>query len=290
MKAERRHQLKQNTLAHSLEALPELGRRHGTKILIVVAVGLLVALLIRNRVTSARAQADKAASFLSNGRDLVGQLRETSERVSATQFVTVAQEISKGVDEYVQQVLELSDDPKFVAEARLVQGDLNWELASIPEPPGATTRPQLALPRSDEQLLQAAADAYQAVIADGSAPKETVTSARMGLAAVYENQKKWEPAREQYQKVVDDAATAKPLKDLAASALSRLQLIQKAPLMAAPATVPAATQSATAPTSAPTHAPATTGPADAQPPAAPATAPGPEAEPAPQAQPEKIPG
>jgi hypothetical protein len=273
MKAERRHQLKQNTLAHSLETLPDVSRRHGTKILVVVMVGLIVALLIRNRVTSARAQADQAAYWLSNGRDLVGQLRDTSERVPATQFISVAQEISKGVDQAVQQVLELSDDPKVVDEARLVQGDLNWELAAIPEPPGATTRPQLALPRSDEQLLQAAADAYQSVIADaGKAPKESVTSARLGLAAVYENQKKWDGARDQYQKVVDDPATAKPLKDRAAAALSRLQLIQKAPLIAAPATSPAGTGGTTMPTSAPGTAP-TTGAADAKPQAAPATAP-----------------
>lgn len=258
MKAQRRHELKQNTLARGLETLPEVSRRHGTKILVVIMVGLVVTLLIRNRVTSARADAEQAAYWLNNGRDLVRQLRDASERVPATQFVSVAQEISKGVDEVVQKVLDLSDDARTVAEARLVQGDLNWELASIPEPPGATTRPQLALSRTDEELLRAAADAYQAVVADPAAPKESVTSARLGLAAVAENRKQWDQAREQYQKIVDDPAVEKPLKDLAAGALSRLELIQRAPLIGAPATTqstqPATTQ-ATQPattTSAPT--------------------------------------
>jgi len=48
MKAQRRHQLKQNTLAHSLETLPDVSRRHGTKILVVVMVGLIVC--IRDQV------------------------------------------------------------------------------------------------------------------------------------------------------------------------------------------------------------------------------------------------
>ena len=246
MKAQRRHELKQNTLARGLENLPEVGRQHGTKILIVVMVGLLVTLLIRQRVTSARAEAEQAAYWLNNGRDLVRQLRDTSERVPATQFVSVAQDIAKGVDQAVQQVLELSDDAAMVAEARLVQGDLNWELASLPEPPGAATRPQLAMPRSEEQLLQAASDAYQAVLADPKAPKESEVSARLGLAAVAENRRQWDQAREQYQKVVDDAAAPKPLKDLAAGALSRLEVIRRAPLVGQPASAPAlSTQPAT---------------------------------------------
>ena len=271
MKAQRRHDLKQNTLARGLETLPEVSRRHGTKILIVVMVGLVVTLLIRNRITTARADAEQAAYWLTNGRDLVRQLRETSERVPATQFVSVADQIAKGVDQAVQQVLDLSDDARLVAEARLVQGDLNWELASLPEPPGATTRPQLALQQSDEQLLQKAADSYQAIVSDPKAPKESQISARLGLAAVAENRRQWDQAKEQYQKIVDDAAAPKPLKDLAGVSLSRLELIRRAPLIGQPASAPAidtqpATTQSTQPaatSTAPTTAPGTPQPAPA---------------------------
>jgi hypothetical protein len=269
MKAERRHELKQNTLAHSLENLPELSRRHGTKILVVVMVGLLVVMLIRNRVTSSRTAATEAAYSINRGRDLIEQLHDASERVPSTQFVTMAQEFAKGVDQTVQHVLDTSDDPRLLAEARLVQGDFNWELAALPDPPGAATRPQLALAKSDDQLLNSAASAYQTVVDDRNAPKDAVTSARLGLAAVAEQRKQWDTARDHYQRVVDDPAAPKPLKDLAAGALSRLQNIQKTPLLAEPATQPsttgpATTQSATAPASAPA-----TNSADAKPQAAP---------------------
>jgi hypothetical protein len=270
MKAQRRHELKQNTLARSLENLPEVSRRHGTKILLVLAVGLAVALLLRSRVTSSRTQAAQAAYSLNHGRELIEQLQEASERIPSTQFIPVAREISKGVEQAVQQVLDSTDDPALLAEARLVQGDLNWQLASMPDPPGATTRPELALPRTDEQLLQAAAEAYQAVLDDPSAPKQAVTTAHLSLAAVAENRRQWEAAREHYQRVVDDTATPKPLKDLAAAGLTRLQTIQRAPLIAPPATAPGTARATTSTAPATTStAPATSAPADAKPQAAP---------------------
>jgi hypothetical protein len=246
MKAQRRHELKQNTLAHGLETLPDVGRRHGTKILLVVMVGLAVALLIRSRVNSSREAEEQAAHRLSYGRELIDQLQTAAERVPPAQFVTVAQEISKNVDTAVRQVLEASDDPRAIAEARIIQGDLNWHLAVMPEPPGATTRPELALPRSDDQFLQSAADAYEAAVEQPGAPHESVVTARLGLAAVAENRAQWDQAREQYQKVLDDGATPKPLKDLAAASISRLEMLRKPPLLATqPATTQGATQTAT---------------------------------------------
>src|SRR3954471_5409262 len=104
MKAQRRHELKQNTLAHSLENLPEFGRQHGTKILLVVMFGLLVALLIRSRVASSRSAAEQAAYSLSHGREAVEQLRTNAARMAPAQFVSVAQEVSKNVDKAVQDV------------------------------------------------------------------------------------------------------------------------------------------------------------------------------------------
>ena len=86
MKAQRRHELKQNTLAKGLENLPEVSRRHGTKILVVVMVGLLVTLLIRNRVTNARADAELSAHLLGNARDTQ---EEVSARLSDSQSFEV---------------------------------------------------------------------------------------------------------------------------------------------------------------------------------------------------------
>jgi hypothetical protein len=271
MKAQRRHELKQNTLAHSLENLPEFGRQHGTKILLVVMVGLAVALLIRSRISSSRAAEEQAGYALSHGREMVEQLRANAARLPPAQFVTVAQEVSKGVDKAVQDVLDASDDPRMIAEARILQGDLNWQLAAMPEAPGATTRPDLALPRTDEQLLDAAAAAYQAAVDWRDAPRESVVTARLGLAAVAENRRQWDTARDHYQKILDDPNTPKPLKDLAATALTRLEVLRKPPLLAAPASAPslpvasqpstnasttALTRPSTAPTTTPASAPA----------------------------------
>ena len=258
MKAERRHELKQNTLARSLETLPDVGRQHGTKILLVVLVGLAVALLIRSRVASSRESAQQASYSLSHGREMIDQLRNSAERLPPAQFVSVAQEVTRAVEMAVQQVLEGTDDPRMLAEARILQGDFNWQLATLPEPPGATTRPELALPRNDEQLLQAAQDAYQAALDQRGVPIESVTSARLGLAAVAENRRQFDAAREQYQKVLDDTATPKPLKDLAAAAITRLELIRKPPLIAPPATAPGATQPGTQPATQSSTQPATT--------------------------------
>lgn len=263
MKSERRHDLKQNTLAHGLETLPDVGRRHGTKILIIVMVGLAVALLIRSRVSSSRAAAESAAYALGHGREMVEQLQASSERVPATQFISVAQEISKAVDTAVRQVLESTDDPRMIAEARVLQGDLYWQLAAIPEPPGSTTRPELALPRTDDQLLESAATAYKAALDAKSAPQESTTSARLGLAAVAENRRQWDAAREQYQKVVDDPQAPQPLKDLAAGSITRLETLRKPPLIAQPATLPtieaamqpSTTRASTAPATSSTTAP-----------------------------------
>jgi hypothetical protein len=273
MKAQRRHELKQNTLAHSLETLPEFGRQHGTKILLVVLFGLLVVLLIRSRVASSKAAAEQAAYALGHGREMVEQLQANAVRLPPGQLASVARDVSKNVDQAVQNVLDSSDDSRMIAEARILQGDLNWQLVALPEPPGAATRPDLALPRTDEQVLDAAAAAYQAAVDERNAPRESVVTARLGLAAVAENRRQWDAAKDQYQKVLDDPATPKPLKDLAANSISRLEMLRKPPLIAAPASAPstaAASQPSTTPsTTAPT--PTTSQPSSTQaiPPATP---------------------
>lgn len=280
MKSERRHELKTNTLARQLETLPEFGRRHGNKLMIALIGVLLVILLVRNRIASSREQAERAAFSLNHARALISQLEISFERVNRPeQMVAVAQQVARGGEEAVAQVLEATDDPRLLAEARLARGDLNWELANLPEVPGATTRPDLQLPKSGEQLLQAAADSYQAVVDSDSAPRESKTTARLSLGAVAENRRQWDKARDQYQKVVDDPAVPKPMKDLAVQALNRLPEIQKPVLLVPPSAAPAgqsSTPSATAPsatTPSTTPSSTTTSPATAPSTTAPSTVP-----------------
>jgi tetratricopeptide (TPR) repeat protein len=224
-------------LARGLEHLPEVSRRHGSKILFVILALLVVTFLLRQRITATREASERAAYALNEVRGAIRDLDSAAERVGRPeQLAGILQQVSTSGEEAIRQVLESTDNPALLAEAQLARGDLNWQLATFPDIPGATTRPELQLTRTDEQLLQAAADSYQAVVDNGSAPRGTVVTARLSLAAVAENRGQWDKAREHYQKVIDDTQAPKPLKDLAVQRLQALEEIKNPPLIGRPAT------------------------------------------------------
>ncbi|HZN69780.1 MAG TPA: hypothetical protein VFB66_31180 [Tepidisphaeraceae bacterium] len=244
MKAERRHELKENSLARGIDNLahgnlPEMGRRHGSKILVVVLIVVAVVFLVRNRITASRQAAEAAAYRLNEVRGAIRDLDSAAERVGRPeQLASILQQVSTSGEEAIRQVLEDTDDPRLIAEAQLARGDLNWQLATFPDIPGATTRPELRTTRSDDQLMEAAATSYQAVLDNPQAPHDTKVTARLSLAAVAENRRQWDKAREHYQKVIDDTQAPKPLKDLAVERLQKLDDIKNPPLIGKPATVP----------------------------------------------------
>src|SRR5688572_23651659 len=137
MKAERRHELKTNTLAHGLENLPELGRRYGTKILLAIIAVLLIIWFVRNQARSARDSREAAAeTFASavqsiNGLDNLHRFIDT--RAAAEQRKKIQEETGKAI----QQVLDQSKDEALRADALLARGDLNWKLATLPALRGA---------------------------------------------------------------------------------------------------------------------------------------------------------
>ena len=250
MKAERRHELKTNTLDQGIRNLPEISREHGTKILVVVLAVLLVIFIVRQRVISNRESAARAAQGLDQARALINQLDEAVDMgmgASPTALAGVRKRVYDGATDALQIVLESADDPRLLAEARLAQGDLNWKLANFPDLPGAQTQPVLQFPRNRQDLLKAAQDSYQNVAEDPAAPPESVRTARLGLAAVYENRREWDKARAEYQRLVNDAGVPGPFKNLAQERLNNLELVQRPPLFGAPATAPA---TSTAPTTA----------------------------------------
>jgi hypothetical protein len=256
MKAERRHDLKTNTLARGLETLPEASRQHGTKVMVAVLAVLLIAFLIRQRIISGREKEAYAAYSVTETREVISQLDEAFGMGSPQSMATLRQEVATRAEEKVRQVLETTDDPRLIAEAKLARGDLNWKLANFPELPGAATQPSLQFPRSRKDLLQTAAGAYQEVLDDPTSPPESMRTARFGLAAVYENQREWDKAKEQYQRIVNDAATPQPFKDQAVDRLNALDDLRRPPLLAAPATAPTSNPTTT---TSPSTAPATTG-------------------------------
>jgi hypothetical protein len=239
MKAERRHELKQNTLARSLENLPEASRQHGSKILVGVLLALLVVFLIRQRINSNREAAVRAAQALDSARALLASLDDAVDMGMAQNPQALARRrdlVYTGATDALQVVLDATEDPRLLAEARVARGDLNWKLANFPDLPGAQTQPTLQFTRSKQDLLKTAADSYLNVIEDPAAPPESRRTAHLGLAAVYENRREWDKARAEYQNVVNDTSVPKPFKDLAVDRLNNLDQVQRPPLMAGPAT------------------------------------------------------
>src|SRR4051812_23888925 len=101
MKAQRRHDLKTNTLARGLENLPEASRQHGTKILVAVLGVLLVVFLVRQWLTSSREKAVAAAYSLNNARASIGQLDDALDMgfMSPQIIADLRQQVARVADE-----------------------------------------------------------------------------------------------------------------------------------------------------------------------------------------------
>jgi len=298
MKAERRHELKTNSLARGIEQLPEASRQHGTKVMVGVLLALLVVFFIRQRIVSGRAREASAAQALNAARGAISEVDEVVNlamfnpfmqgMLSPQNLATMRQQIATRGEEGVRSVLETADDPRLIAEAKLARGDLNWKLANFPDLPGAATQPALQFPRSRKDLLQSALQSYQEVLDDPGSPRETMWTARFGLAAVRENQGEWDKAKEQYQNLVNDLNVPQPLKDQAVDRLNKLDQRRRPVLLGAPVAeeVPPTTGPATsaAPSTSPatttqsTTGPVSTGPAST----GPASTTGPASSPAPK--------
>lgn len=234
MKAERRHQLQENALARGLVHSPDFFRRYGSHLMLAVIAVLLLVVVVRWRWRGAQESAVTAASALSQARSLIEQIPTAPILVGQTRTESLSSFVGSLTDNAQRQIdlaLEASDDVRVTSEAHLLQGDLNWALAALPEVPGSQSRPALALEKSDEQYLNAALDAYQKVLEAGR-PPEVAAAARLGLAAIAENRGDWNGARSHYQSLIDAADAPGPFKDQAQSRIEELAKIRQAPLIA----------------------------------------------------------
>ncbi len=142
--------------------------------------------------------------------------------------------VSGAINDAVSTVLNTSKDPGLLARAYIAQGDLDWKLANMPDPAGATTRPDLKIPNR-EGLLGGAAESYLKVLDPPYSNNGLdVFTARMGLAAVAENRGKWDDAKSQYKAIVDAANLPQSFKAIASQRLIDLPNYQKAALLNPP--------------------------------------------------------
>ncbi|MGD1275979.1 MAG: hypothetical protein ABR964_01995 [Tepidisphaeraceae bacterium] len=265
MKTQRRHELKQNALAMMLWGIPEIWRKYGTRIMLGLILLALVAVWIRYRINQGQEKMAIAQQSLSEAEQSLGRL-ERLLVAGPGEEAAVAQQrqlwYSDGI-RLADDALDKSGDQQqqLKAQAMLCKGDLNFEMANLPDLRGAATQPSLRPEPSKSELLSNAEDAYQRVTQDYPQQAFEVMAAHFGLAAVAEDRaaegggtdsSQWDRARQEYEVVIDDAATPRPFKELAANRLKLLGLIQQPALT----NVPPATQNSV-PTSMPNTRPTT---------------------------------
>lgn len=278
MKAERRHQLQQNSLARSLENLPKMGRESGSKLLLGIVAVLLIVVLVRFYLNNKEQKKEQVATQLANARVELSNLRGEGIRAERSEDVaSLRNELFKKVDNAVEEVLSANPDAAQVAQARNIRGDADLQMATLTQTTEATTRPELASPRKPSELLDDASRNYQQVLdSRQGVPPTEIANALFGLAAVAENRGDWEKARSQYNAVLNDPGLPEPFHDLAETRRSLLDKINKPVLLGVPSSRPFEREAGSAPTTLPATGPAipvAPSTAPAGPGAAPTTAP-----------------
>jgi hypothetical protein len=248
MKAERRHQLQNNTLAKVITGAPNWWQDAGGKMLAAAVVLLLIVLLVRYRISSNHAAQAKAADNLATARSLIEQIHQLSLYQSApVQEIAVRRKTyMNDANNAIAEAMRLSDDRKVQAEALVAKGDLNWTLASQPVLPGAATQPSLQLGKDPKELKNLAAESYEAVLNNYGDLKYASVAARFGLAAIAEDRAEWDGARAQYEKIKAEALDGGAFAAQASARLRLLDLIRQPVILAPPTTAPAVAPAATA--------------------------------------------
>jgi predicted negative regulator of RcsB-dependent stress response len=263
MKAERRHELQQNSLAKFIDNLPVMARLYADRILLVVVLILLVIVLIRWRMNAAVERQVAVTNDLATARANVQRLQSMplmgpAEQLANTRSKTI-DEVNAAIDSISTNAS--SSDTALQARALLTRGDLYWTLANLPQIPGAATQPSLRLARSSDDYLGEAEKAYQSVVKNFSNETESALAANFGLAAIAEDRHHWDDAQKIYEQI-KSSKVEQMYKDLADARLKLLPDIQAPVLVGELTTKPAdlsplVMAPTSQPSSAPTSAPAT---------------------------------
>ncbi len=219
-------------------------------------------MLVRWRLNAAEEARQTVLTQLASARSYVEELRRPDLAQRSPQFIArTLQDALSHANESVSTILNTSDDSKAKADALITRGDLYWQLANFPELPGATTQPSLRISESSDDLLKKSADAYNEVLKTDAYVKQknAAVSAHFGLAAIAENHRDWDTAREQLELITKDPDALPPLVATARKQLTLLPQMQT-PLYLAPATQPvaAATDNIPMPLLRPSTQPSTT--------------------------------
>ncbi|MFN4241980.1 MAG: tetratricopeptide repeat protein [Tepidisphaerales bacterium] len=197
--------LKDLDLATGVDKIPEWWNKHGNKVLIgitVLALAYAAYTFRRNSIETARLTAE---ANLTAARELIADLQlQPFDRLQPEQYLQRRRDILRDTSQALADVIARAPDPAYVAQALLLQGDLNYLIGMMPELEAATTRPELKLERSPEQLFAAAKASYQAVLNRFPQRLADVASARLGLGAVAENAGDFDTAKAHYEALRDN--------------------------------------------------------------------------------------
>jgi hypothetical protein len=255
MKAERRHELKTNSLVSGLEHFPEHWKEYGSRILLTILIAAITFLLVRYWRERATTQDKQIANSLESTRNELAMLRQLPLQIGGAEPASLIadqrQHLAQEADQSIATVLNSSKSVGELTSAYLSRGDLDWTLANFPELPGAETQPALKV-SNREALLDQARASYEKVLEPASSPTPfDIYYARMGLAAIAENQGQWAKAKEQYQAISSAANLPDAFKEDARVKALRLEKIQspvlivQAPVAAATPEVPPTSHSTT---------------------------------------------
>jgi len=214
MKANDRKDMKKNDLADTLERIRVFFDVHGSKILAVAILVLVVVPAVAYFIHSsavARAQAWEQLLSIKAGRG--GAARPDDLRNLALQ----------------------TSDRKVAAFAWKELGD-TLSLESLITDQAAKRK----------DMTQQAEDAYRTVLEKYADFPIPAAGAKMGLAALYENSAKWDQAKQIYQQIeADNAIAGTGIQNLAKNRLQNLTALQQSASIPLATTQPAATKAPT---------------------------------------------
>ncbi len=194
--------------AVQLPDAPNVWQKYANYILIPLIIGLTVYLLVRFRMNAAAEAKSRDELELTQLRLRLHEWRvsDYAAMLPDEAYASLRDSRYAESNQLADSLLKNAKEPIIRAETTLARGDLNWFMANATVSPLAATRPALAPPKSPDQFLAAAEQDYQDVIKNFPAQTLSVATARLGLAAVFENRRQWDSAVEQYKLVADDAA------------------------------------------------------------------------------------
>jgi len=255
--------LKELDLATGVDKIPEFWNRHGNKVLIVITIAALSYALFTFRRNTSESARINAETNLATARELLVNLRSPQLfAIRPEDYANIRRDVLREGTTRMGEVLTQSSDPNYRSQALILQGDLYYTVAMLPEMEESTTRPALKLEQTSDQLLESARTSYQDVVDRFADKKQAFGSAKLGLAAIAENTAKFDDAKVIYQAISDDATLSTSVRNVAKQRLAILPNLSRPMRLAKSSTQPAATPTTNpdtttiAPATLPTTAPA----------------------------------